>query len=273
MSRSKRSAHLEAVSSAQNSAYFDGFDYDKGSPHLRHARLRRMVEDRLTSLVEQSVARSGRCQVLEIGAGHGSFTRCLLDAGATVTVTETSAASADHLRRVFGDAIEVRYDETGEGILAEPAQWHLVLMTSVVHHIPDYLPFLRRLAGLLVQDGAILTVQDPLYYPRLSRTAHKADRAAYLAWRLFQGNYGRGLATRYRRARGIYLDTEESDLVEYHLVREGVDERAIEALLDTLFDDVEIFRYWSTQSPALQRLGDHTSLKTTFGVQATGRRN
>ena len=271
MSRSSEiGAHLEAASRAQGLEYSDGFDYYRGSPHLRHARLRSMVEDRLTFLVERSVARSGRCKALEIGAGHGTVTRYLLGAGATVTVTETSAASANRLRENFGDAVEVRYDETGEGILADRAQWDLVVMTSVVHHIPDYLSFLERLVQRVVDDGALLTVQDPLYYPRRSKTAHRADRAAYLAWRLFQGDYRRGLATRLRRIRGVYLDTEVADLAEYHLVRDGVDEEAILGLLGTLFADVEVFRYWSTQSPLLQRIGDHTALKTTFGVQATG---
>ena len=250
----------------------DGFDYESVSPHLRHARLRGMVEDRLASLVEESVARSGRCKALEIGAGHGTFTRFLLDAGATVTVTETSAASANRLRERFGDAIEVRHDSTGDGILASPAQWDLVFMSSVVHHIPDYLVFLDRLVQRVVADGAVLTVQDPLYYPRRSKIAHKADRAAYLAWRLFQGNYRRGLATRLRRIRGVYLETETADLVEYHIVRNGVDEEAILELWGRHFSDVEIFRYWSTQSPLLQRLGAQTSLETTFGVQAIGRR-
>lgn len=264
--------HLQAVSRAQDVAHSDEFDYDKGSPHLRHAKLRGMVEARLTALVKAGIARTGSCKVLEVGAGHGTFTRCLIDAGATVTVTETSSASAEHLRRVFGDAIDVRYDETGEGILAEAAQWDMAVMTSVVHHIPDYLSFLERLAGLVVEGGTIFTVQDPLYYPRMSKLAHRADRVAYLAWRVFQGNYGRGLATRMRRVRGVYADTEPSDLVEYHVVRDGVDEEAIKALLDTLFADVEIFRYWSSQGPLFQRLGDRASLETTFGIEATGRR-
>lgn len=139
-------------------------------------------------------------------------------------------------------------------------------------HIPDYLSFLERLTGLIAPGGTIFTVQDPLYYPRMSGLAHRADRAAYLTWRLFQGNYARGLATRIRRVRGVYADTEESDLVEYHVVRDGVDEEAIKTLLGSSFDDVEIFRYWSSQAPLLQRLGDRTPLQTTFGIEATGRR-
>ena len=265
--------HIDAVVAAQDTSHSESHDYEKGSPHLRHDTLRTMVEQRLIALVTDSLRRSGRCRVLEVGAGHGTFTHCLVDAGAAVTVTETSSASAEHLRRRFADSgqVDVHFDETGEAILHSDDQWDVAVMTSVLHHIPDYLPFLSKLSTLVSEGGAILTVQDPLYYPRMSRTAHVADRAAYFAWRVFQGNFGRGLATRFRRLRGVYRDSEPSDLVEYHVVRDGVDEEAIARTLRVPFNDVEIFRYWSTQAPLLQRAGDRTRFVTTFGVEATGR--
>lgn len=273
MSDSGDHEHVDSVVAAQDTSHPEGHDYEKGSPHLRHDKLRTMVEDRLTALVAQSIHRSGQCRVLEVGAGHGTFTDSLLKAGAQVTVTETSSASADHLRDRFGESsdVEVRLDESGEAILQSTDRWDLAVMTSVLHHIPDYLTFLFRLSALVTEGGAIFTVQDPLYYPRMSKVAHSADRGAYFAWRVFQGDVKRGLATRLRRLRGVYLDTEPSDLVEYHVVRDGVDEEAIAETLGTHFDDVEIFRYWSTQAPLLQRIGDRTRLVTTFGIEATGR--
>lgn len=268
------SDHRSAVVSAQDSSHGEGHDYDKGSPHLRHDNLRRMVEGRLSGLVADIVAATGRCRVLEIGAGHGTFTRCLVDAGAEVTVTETSSASAEHLRREFGGTgrVEVLFDETGEEVLGRTERWDLVVIVSVLHHIPDYLGFLDRLCARVSAGGAIFTVQDPLYYPRMSRLAHRADRAAYLSWRLFQGNYAMGLATRLRRLRGRYDDAQPSDLVEYHVVRDGVDEQAIADLLGPRFGRVEVFTYWSSQAPLWQRLGQRTRLRTTFGIQAVSHR-
>jgi protein-L-isoaspartate O-methyltransferase len=263
----------DAVISAQDAGHGEGHDYDKGSPHLRHAHLRRMVEQRVRDLVAGTIARTGHCRVLEIGAGHGTFTACLVEAGAEVTVTEASAASAEHLRRTFAASgrVEVRYDQTGEEILAEERTWDLAVITAVLHHIPDYLAFLDSLCSLIAPGGGIFTVQDPTYYPRRSRLTHRADRGAYLAWRLFQGDYGRGLRTRVRRLRGVYDEQEPSDLVEYHVVRQGVDEEAIRDLLRGAFSDVEVFTYWSTQSPLLQRVGDRLGLVSNFGIQATGR--
>ena len=264
--------HVDAVVAAQNASHAEGHDYDKGSPHLRHTSLRRMVEERLTRMVGERMEAQGSCRVLEIGAGHGTFTSCLLAAGAEITVTEASSASAEHLRRTFGDTgrVEVLFDETGEEVLSREGEWDLAVITSVLHHIPDYLAFLDRLCALLAEGGGIFTVQDPLYYPRMSPLAHRADRAAYLTWRLFQGDYGRGLRTRVRRLRGVYDDAEPSDLVEYHVVRDGVDEVAIGRLLAPRFGSFEVFRYWSSQAPLWQRLGERSGLETTFGVEATG---
>lgn len=269
---SSHESHRDAVVAAQDASHAEGHDYDKGSPHLRHTHLREMVEGRLRRLVTDTIERTGECRVVEIGAGHGTFTRCLADAGARVTVTEASSASAEKLRQEFGGSgrVEVVFDETGEEILARTDQWDLAVIVSVLHHIPDYLAFLDRLCARLAPGGGIFTVQDPLYYPRMSKLAHRADRAAYLSWRLFQGDYKRGLATRWRRLRGVYAEDNASDLVEYHVVREGCDEEAIAGLLKPRFKEFELFRYWSSQAPVFQRLGDRTSLETTFGVEASG---
>lgn len=265
--------HVDAVVAAQNASHAEGHDYDKGSPHLRHDNLRSMVEARLTCMVRERIEATGACRVLEIGAGHGTFTACLLAAGAEITVTEASSASAEHLRRAFETTgkVEVLFDESGEKVLESNRSWDLAVITSVLHHIPDYVGFLDRLCALIAPGGGVFTVQDPLYYPRMSRLAHRADRAAYLSWRLLQGDYGRGIRTRLRRLRGVYDDQEPSDLVEYHVVRDGVDEEAIAALLGPRFGGFEVFRYWSSQAPLWQRLGDRTRLVTTFGVEATNR--
>lgn len=254
---------------AQDRHHSAEHDYESGSPHLRHPQLRHMIEDRLTALVQDSIARTGRCRVAEIGAGHGTFTQHLVDTGASVTVTEASSASYGHLTRQFaGDPrVEVLFDATGEQILASGEAWDLVVIISVLHHIPDYLGFLDKLQGSVTNGGAIFTVQDPLWYPRRSRAAHVLGRGSYFAWRLTQGEFKKGLATRIRRVRGVYDDAAESDLVEYHFVRQGCDENAIRDLLAPALD-VEVFSYWSTQAPALQRLFERTKLVTDFGIEA-----
>ncbi|TNM44129.1 class I SAM-dependent methyltransferase [Nocardioides albidus] len=265
---------FDPVIAAQASSHGEGHDYVAGSPHLRHATLRDMVERRLQTVVSEIIGRKGGCRALEIGGGHGTFSSYLADAGASLTVTEASPASAAVLRRILADRpdAEVRLDDTGERILESGETWDLVVMTAVLHHIPDYVGYLNRLVDLIAEDGALFTAQDPLYYPRLSPLHHRAQRATYLAWRLFQGNYARGLATRMRRVTGTYSDTEESDLVEYHVVRDGVDEQAIVTAMSDHFETVDVFTYWSTQAPIFQRLGERMALRSEFGIEARGRR-
>ena len=258
------------VIKSQGAAHAEGHDYVKGSPHLRHSSLRDSVTLRLEDLVRHAIERKGSCRVIEVGGGHGTFTDVLRRAGAEVLVTETSRASASYLQRVFGmdPGVEIAYDETGEGVFADPRQWDVAVVISVLHHIPDYVEFVERLAEKIAPGGSFFSIQDPLYYPRMSFWAHAADRAAYLAWRIVQGDLGRGLATRVRRIRGIYDPNAAGDLVEYHVVRQGVDEEALRASLAKRFDDVELFTYWSTQAPLFQWLGERTSAKTTFGIEA-----
>ena len=90
-------------------------------------------------------------------------------------------------------------------------------------------------------------------------------------WRLAQGNYKRGLATRIRRVKGEWTETEASDLVEYHVVRDGVDEQALETELRQHFADVEVFTYWSTQSPFFQKTLGWMELPSEFGLVARRR--
>ena len=264
--------HADHVLKAQRQGHGAGHDYDRGSPHLRHPGLRGMVETRLEETLRAVATAGGPLRVLEVGAGHGTFTHTLLDLGAEVTVTEASPASAHHLRTTFAEHERLRVfdDPTGEAVFELQEAWDAAVVISVLHHIPDYLRFLTRLMEHLSPDGVLFMAQDPLYYPRMPRNTRRLDRAAFLAWRAVQGDYARGAATLLRRLRGIYDDSEPSDLIEYHVVRDGVDDEAIEALLAPHFERVEVFRYWSTQAPLLQRLGERTGMTTDFGVAAIG---
>ena len=106
----------------------------------------------------------------------------------------------------------------------------------------------------------------------MPKSTHAVARGSYYAWRVFQGNYARGLATRLRRFKGEWSESEASDLVEYHVMRDGVDEVALVEALSASYTSVEVFTYWSTQSSLLYRLGSRTRLRSDFGLRATGRK-
>lgn len=266
--------HRRAVGDSQDASHGDGHNYIVGSPHLRHSGLRSRIDHRIGGTVREVLHRQGHCSVLEIGAGHGSFTDTVLAAGGSATITEMSKASADFLGRKFRDNPDVRvlYDTDGSAPFRESQQYDVILLISVIHHIPDYLEVITRLCDTVLRSGgAVVTFQDPLWYPRQKRWDRALSWGSYFAWRLTQGEFRRGLATRWRRLRGSYSESEPSDLVEYHVVRDGVDDLGLHSLFEQRFRDVEIDRYFSTQSPQLQAIGEKFFPENTFGVLARGR--
>ncbi|MEU9173153.1 class I SAM-dependent methyltransferase [Streptomyces sp. NPDC048420] len=247
-------------------------DYAKGSPHIRHHAVRDRLITSLHTLVQEVIDRNGQCRVLELGAGHGTFTDHLLAAGARITVTEMSTPSVRFLQSRFrhNPNVTVLHDQSG-GATCRVGPVDAVVCISVLHHIPDYLGTVRQLVERIVPGGAFLSAQDPLWYPRRSRLSMNLDRNAYFLWRLGQGHFRRGLSTRLRRMRGVYDETNEADMVEYHVVRNGVDEEALRDLLAPAFEKVEVQRYWSTQSGVLQAVGERVFPPTTFGLIARHR--
>jgi SAM-dependent methyltransferase len=190
-----------------------------------------------------------------------------------VTVTEMSKARFDHLMGRFSGVPEVRilYDTDGSAAIRDGRQYDLILLISVIHHIPDYIDAVTTLCDRALRPGgSVLTFQDPLWYPRQSRWSTTVSTTAYLAWRITQGELRRGFATRWRRIRGIYDESQPSDMVEYHVVRQGVDERALTALLEDRFAEVELETYFSTPLPLVQAIGARYFPHNTFGISARG---
>lgn len=265
----------EAVARLQDSFHGEGYDYVAGSPHLRDGALLERLDGKIRWAVTEVLKRQPSCAVLEVGAGHGFFTETVLGAGGTPTVTEMSKASYDLLKRKFGSNPEVQviYDADGCAALRGGMKFDVILMISVIHHIPDYIKAVTDLCDEVLRPGGIVvTFQDPLWYPRQSRWARILSWGSYFAWRVTQGNIKRGLSTRWRRLRGVYSDSP-ADLVEYHVVRQGVDECALTELLQARFDDVEVDRYFSTHSPLLQAIGTRYFPSNTFGIVASGRKD
>jgi hypothetical protein len=184
-----------------------------------------------------------------------------------------SRPSLDYLRSRFGsnERFSITLDEDGSMRSLGDQTFSLVLFASVLHHIPDYDAALTIAAARLSAGGALVSFQDPLWYPTLRVTSLRLSQAAYLWWRLGQGNYLRGLKSRWRRVTGVYDERNPSDMVEYHVVRQGVDQRRVRDVLSPLFRKVDTFTYWTTPSAVGQRMGEVLGAENTFGVVATDR--
>ena len=254
----------------QGQHYDENADYRAGSPHLAHHGLRDRLVATARQVLDEVVASGLEPDVLEIGAGHGGYTEPLLASGARVTAVEMSEHSVARLNASFrhNPGFEAFYEPSG--VPPSSGEYSVVMCVSVLHHIPDYLSFVDSLIERVRPGGAIVTLQDPLWYPR-HRMTHRLDRAAYLAWRVKRGNLLHGLATQGRRLRRVHDESNPSDMIEYHVVRSGLDEEALKATLAPHFATVELVPYWSNQSSVAQRLGERLRLRNTFGIVATNR--
>lgn len=255
----------------QEFAYARGYDYRSDAPHLKHAALNRWLMASLRDELE--VLRRGGLpwNVLEVGAGDGAFVEPLLAAGASVTASEMSRHSIERLQQRFG--ANARFDAAfdGDGTLNSigARKYALILYASVLHHIPDYITALTTACDRhLHPGGTLLTFQDPLWYASLRPGVRRASDAMYLSWRVTRGNLLRGLASRGRRMRNDLNVDEPSDMVEYHVVRHGVDQDAIARLLRPRFASCEVTQYWSTHASIWQRAGERLDLRNTFAVRA-----
>jgi SAM-dependent methyltransferase len=247
-------------------------DY-RHSPHLAQWPL----YDRLAGFIFETVSglpdTGTPHRVLEVGAGHGGYTELLLATGCEVTVVEVTRPPLQRLEARYG-AHERLTGVLDPDLSLRDAEggYSLALCVSLLHHIPDYLEFLRRITGRLLPRGALVTVQDPLWYPRVARLTRIADRSAYLTWRIGRGRFHQGVAAMVRRLRRMYPEERAGETVYYHVARQGVDEEAVAALLENRFAQVEVLSYWSHHLAAMRRGAELAGMINTFAVRATGRR-
>ena len=256
----------------QEAYYRPGKDYRNGSPHLSHPAL----HDRLVEVLRRTIQRIADqglpLRVLEIGAGHGGFTESALAMGCDVTAVDMSGPAIEELQRRFGTNPRLRAIHDADGTLSTISDdFSLLMCISVLHHIPDYVGLLKEASERISKGGALLTLQDPMWYPR-HRLAHRLGQAAYFTWRLGDGSPATGLQTRLRRISRTLDETNPSDAVEYHVVRNGIDEEQVLAFAREAFAEVELIPYWSSQLRLGQSLGERFGLQNSFGMAAHGYR-
>ncbi len=244
------------------------------SPHLKHAEVGALCGQLATYAWQRALPAGRPPQILDMGAGEGMLTQPFLEKGAFVTAADASDELLQGLREKAGlrhEALRVMPGDIFDSLAileTEQRQFDIVCASSFLHHIPDYLELCRRGARLVRPGGVLFTVQDPLRYDTLGKAVYAFDRASYFWWRLFQGNYMRGLQTRMRRLTGNYRDDLAADTAEYHVVRNGVDQLALQRFFTEAGFDCSIHTYWSTQSTFFQRLGQRLQCANTFGVLA-----
>lgn len=249
-------------------------EFVEGSPHLNHPQLRYLCFKLAQEALQKISSEQNPPLVLDMGAGDGALTVPYLELGAKVTAADVTVGFLQSLKqrsRAYHESLTVipgDIFETLRELSANGQQFDLVCASSFLHHIPDYLELCRLACRLVRKGGIFFTFQDPLRYDTVGRLDRMTERAGYFWWRCFQGNYLRGINTRFRRLFGVYRPDLPEDSAEYHVVRSGIDEVAVQKLLTSEGFECEIRPYWSTHSLFFQHLGEKLKLVSNFAVLA-----
>jgi len=244
--------------------------YVEVSPHVKYASLRGLYAQLVGDVFAHARKHSEIPTVLDLGAGEGSATLPFLELGARVVAVDVSDSQLAELQRKcdsYRDRLQVRRVDIGRALRTDE-HYDVLVMSSCLHHIPDYISVIEAGANVLSQKGQFFSFQDPIRYDTMKPLSHWFHRAAYFSWRMFQGDFFGGVSRALRRARGIYLDHCPADNTEYHVVRNGVDQDEIVALLSTKGFECKIVRYFSTQGSLFQPVGAALGFENTFSVIA-----
>lgn len=257
-----------------NSAFFDNRSsarFAESSPHIAHPTLASLWQ----SVAKRALATAAQVprllHVLDLGAGDGFSALPFLEAGALVTAVDSSTVQLERLRQRPAGAsnLEIRQQDVEQFLRENHAHYDIVIASSFLHHVKDYLALVENLASIAADTGSqILLFQDPMRYDTVGRASRAFYLLSYAAWRCRQPDAFGGIRRRIRRFHGVYMEDCPEDVVEYHVVRNGVDQNALASLLKERDFDVEIIKYWSHQSRTFQRAGELFGLQNCFGIMA-----
>jgi SAM-dependent methyltransferase len=261
-----------SIDTMQERAY-EREDVYRSSPHLRHAQTYQFLLRSLRDVMADIQSRSLPTTLIEVGAGAGGFVEPALAYGWQVTATDMARPAMAFLEAQYGHnaAFTPVLDLDGTLSVLGDQRFSIALYASVLHHIPDYESAIATTLRHLEPGGAFISFQDPLWYPTQPRGVRLFSEAAYLGWRLaHRGNYIAGVRARLRRAAGRHNAAEPADMVEFHVVRSGVNQHRLEEAFSSHFERFSVVPYWSTQGTLGQAAGERLSIANNFAILATG---
>jgi ubiquinone/menaquinone biosynthesis C-methylase UbiE len=105
-------------------------------------------------------------EVLDIGCGMGNIALKLLSLGFKVTALDISTTMIKEVKRALPVEMAANLDiiETDiDTFLSKPSvKYNLVTMSSVLHHLPNYLESLQKIMGFIVFGGFLYVTHEPL---------------------------------------------------------------------------------------------------------------
>ena len=173
-----------------NSTFFNGISaaqFSAGSPHIAHPSLRALWCQLALSVYKAAVRNADVPAVLDLGAGDGFSSLVFLEQGASVTAVDTSVEPLRRLQRlkIGTDSLTIHQQSVEDYIRENSRRFDIVVASSFLHHVPDYLAPSREYGGL--NDARLHSlIPRPLRYD-----AGMAEPGVWLPklrilWRIFQ---------------------------------------------------------------------------------------
>jgi ubiquinone/menaquinone biosynthesis C-methylase UbiE len=182
---------------------------------------------------------TGERVVLDLGCGTGSLTLKLLDLGFDIQGVDLSEAMLEVLRsRIpapLASKVKLFAANVDDFLNRCQERYDLIVISSVLHHLPEYVRSLEKALGLLKPGGWIYITHEP------TRKVFSPDRfLRKILWQV--DNVAYGIFMLGRRPRVGARSYKMSDYQLYH----GFDEEAVAACcLGAGFKIVKFVRYAS----------------------------
>lgn len=235
-----------------------------------HCVAREAPREFLAALLDRAIAASGTSspRTLDACGGTGNVSELLSRRGISTTVADVSPemlalweAKARDLG-VDADTVECDIDEF---LATDERQWDLIVFSSALHHLDDYIDVVGLAAARLAPGGVLVTLLDPTQTggdvtARLRRFDYLLS--LILHPRAFAAAAGR--RSRRREGGGVNV----GDIAEKHVL-EGVDDDAVIACLARAdVDVVEHRRYVDQRYRLTEWIMRALRLSTTFHLIA-----
>jgi ubiquinone/menaquinone biosynthesis C-methylase UbiE len=214
--------------------------YDQIHPHMRNAFEQRMQRRDIEMMTDALGRRGTELRVVDVGCGTGNLMLRFLEAGYAVTGVDMSsemlAVLQDKLAAVGLPASRYRLVQADAESFIRTSDsdrnraWAIAAMSSVAHHLHDYLSPLAQLARGIESGGFLYLIHEP---------AHKAEMSsAALPLRRLWSVVPRGLDRigRWAKRNPAQVGWAEQDtrFADYHYHLDGISVRAIDERLAPL---------------------------------------
>ncbi len=241
-------------------------DYD-GSEHcIAQAGVRRLLEELLDRAIAASDSPTPRA--LDACGGTGNVSELLARRGVGTTLVDVSpqmlALWQEKAARIGAQAETVE-GEIDSFLATDGREWDLIVFSSALHHLDDYVGVAEQAAARLAPGGVLVTAFDPIRTD--DRLTHRLRRFDYL---LSLAAHPRALAAalgrklRRRNEGGVNV----GDLAEKHALEGVDDDRIVAALEGAGLEVLEHRRYACQRYRITERIIRATRRSTTFHLIA-----